>query len=94
MEPTDQPAKAGHNNEIGERLDSLIQRIERLEEEKKGLADDIRDIYTEAKANGFDVKVMRQIVKIRRQDINQIREFNQLLELYAHAIGMVDPLGT
>lgn len=79
-------AKAG--GVAGERLKSFIERIERLEEEKKALADDIRDVYAEAKANGFAVKVMRQIVKIRKMDKDDLDEQEALLETYMRALGM------
>ena len=79
-------AKAG--GVAGERLKSFIERIERLEEEKKALADDIRDVYAEAKANGFEVKVMRQIVKIRKMDKDDLDEQEALLETYMRALGM------
>ena len=72
----------------GERLKSFIERIERLEEEKKALADDIRDVYAEAKGNGFEVKVMRQIVKIRKMDKADLDEQEALLETYMRALGM------
>ncbi|HXS39340.1 MAG TPA: DUF2312 domain-containing protein [Stellaceae bacterium] len=72
----------------GERLKSFIERVERLEEEKKALADDIRDVYAEAKANGFEVKIMRQIVKIRKMDKADLDEQEALLETYMRALGM------
>jgi uncharacterized protein (UPF0335 family) len=72
----------------GERLKSFIERIERLEEEKKALADDIRDVYAEAKGNGFEVKIMRQIVKIRKMDKADLDEQEALLETYLRALGM------
>ena len=72
----------------GERLKSFIERIERLEEEKKALADDIRDVYAEAKGTGFDVKVMRQIVKIRKMDKDDLDEQEALLDTYMRALGM------
>lgn len=72
----------------GERLQSFIQRIERLEEEKKGIADDIKDIYAEAKGTGFDVKVVRQIVRRRRMDREMRREHDDLLDVYEQALGM------
>jgi uncharacterized protein (UPF0335 family) len=72
----------------GERLKSFIERIERLEEEKKALADDIRDVYAEAKGNGFEAKVMRQIVKIRKMDKADLEEQEALLETYMRALGM------
>ncbi len=72
----------------GDHLKSFIERIERLEEEKKALAEDIRDVYSEAKANGFDVKVMRQIVKIRKMDKDELDEQEALLDTYLLALGM------
>jgi uncharacterized protein (UPF0335 family) len=79
-------AKAG--GVAGDHLKSFIERIERLEEEKKALGDDIRDVYSEAKANGFEVKVMRQIVKIRKMDKDELDEQEALLETYMRALGM------
>lgn len=70
-------------------LKAFIERIERLEEEKKAIADDIRDVYAEAKANGFDVKAMRAIVRLRRQDPQQRKEEAAILETYMHALGML-----
>ncbi len=72
----------------GDHLKSFIERIERLEEEKKALAEDIRDVYSEAKGTGFDVKVMRQIVKIRKMDKDDLDEQEALLETYLLALGM------
>ncbi|MBV6657650.1 MAG: DUF2312 domain-containing protein [Devosiaceae bacterium] len=68
-------------------LRSLIERIERLEEEKKAIADDIKDVYGEAKANGFDTKVLRQVVRIRKQDQAERQEQEALLDLYLGALG-------
>ncbi|MBO6676432.1 MAG: DUF2312 domain-containing protein [Rhizobiales bacterium] len=68
-------------------LRSLIERIERLEEEKKAIADDIKDVYGEAKANGFDTKVLRQVVRIRKQDQAERQEQEALLDLYLAALG-------
>jgi uncharacterized protein (UPF0335 family) len=79
-------AKAG--GVAAEHLRSFIERIERLEEEKKALTDDIRDVYSEAKASGFEVKVMRQIVKIRKMDKDELDEQEALLETYMRALGM------
>ncbi len=70
-------------------LRSYIERIERLEEEKKALADDIKDIYGEAKSTGFDVKIIRQIVRLRKLDENDRQEQEALLDLYTHALGMI-----
>lgn len=78
-----------------DRLKSLVERIERLEEEKKGLAADIADIYKEAKSAGFDVKVIRELIKIRKEDAADIEEREMLLETYKRALGMLadTPLG-
>lgn len=73
----------------GDRLKQLIERIERLEEEKAGIADDIRDVYAEAKSAGFETKIMRQIVKLRKMDNQKRQETEELLELYKSAIGLV-----
>ena len=72
----------------GERLNSYIGRIERLEEEKKALSDDIREIYSEAKGTGFDVKVLRQIIRLRKMDETDRNEMEQVLEVYKRALGM------
>jgi uncharacterized protein (UPF0335 family) len=69
-------------------LRAFIERIERLEEEKRALADDIKEVYGEAKANGFDVKVMRKIVSLRKQDRDQRMEEETILDLYLAALGM------
>lgn len=72
----------------GGQLKSVIERIERLEEEKAALTADIRDIYAEAKANGFDTKVLRQVLKLRKMDQNERAEQEELLDVYLHALGM------
>ena len=72
----------------GERLRSFIDRIERLEEEKAALAADIREVYAEAKGNGFDTKVMRQVLKLRKMDKDDRQEQEHLLDLYLRALGM------
>lgn len=71
-----------------ERLRSIIERIERLEEEKANLTSDIRDVYAEAKGSGFDTKVLRQIVRLRKMDQSDRAEQEELLELYKHALKM------
>lgn len=71
-----------------DQLRALVERIERLEEEKKALNDDIKDIFAEAKGNGYDVKVLRQIIRLRKQDSNEREEMEALLDLYLHALGM------
>jgi len=72
-----------------EQLRAFIERIERLEEEKKAIADDIRDVYAEAKGNGFDVKALRTIVRMRKMDTDERREQQEVLETYLHALGML-----
>ena len=72
----------------GQRLKSYLDRIERLEEEKSGIADDIKDIYADAKGTGFDVKTMRKLVRLRKMDAEKRREESELLELYKSAVGM------
>ena len=71
-----------------DRLRSLIERVERLEEERKALASDIKDIFAEAKGAGFDVKVMRQIIRIRAQEPAEVEEQENLLDVYRRALGM------
>ncbi|MEM7069550.1 MAG: DUF2312 domain-containing protein [Pseudomonadota bacterium] len=72
-----------------EQLRTVVERIERLEEEKKAIADDIRDIYAEAKANGFDTKVLRQVVRLRKQDLTERQEQDAIRDLYLQALGML-----
>ena len=76
-----EPVDASH-------LRAFVERIERLEEEKKALADDIKDVYAEAKGNGFDVKIMRKIISIRKQDRDKRREEEEILDLYLAALGI------
>ncbi|MEV4935669.1 MULTISPECIES: DUF2312 domain-containing protein [unclassified Sphingobium] len=75
-------------NVAAEQLRLFIERIERLEEEKKGIADDIKDVYLEAKANGYDVKTMRSIVRLRKMERNARMEAEALLETYKSALGI------
>lgn len=76
------------DNISAERLRSLIERIERLEEERKALSSDIKDIYAEAKSAGFDPKVMRAIIRIRKQEPVEVEEQETLLDVYRRALGM------
>ncbi len=71
-----------------DRLRLLIERVERLEEEKKGIADDIRDTYAEAKAVGYDAKIMRQIVRLRKMNADDRSEMEMLLDTYKAALGL------
>jgi uncharacterized protein (UPF0335 family) len=70
-----------------QRLKSFIERIERLEDEKKALGADIKEIYSEAKSGGFDVKIMRQVVRIRKMDKSERQEQEALLQVYLDAVG-------
>lgn len=87
---TDQAAGIGHNSDKGisaQRLKSFIERIERLEEEKKNLATDIKEVYAEAKSGGFDTKIMRQVVRMRKIDKADRQEQEALLAIYLDAVG-------
>ena len=87
----------GHNSEAEssvtkfskDQLRSVIERIERLEEEKKTISDDVRDVYVEAKGNGYDVKALRTIVRMRKQDAGERAEQEMVLETYMQALGMI-----
>jgi uncharacterized protein (UPF0335 family) len=72
-----------------DQLKAFVERIERLEEEKKTISDDIRDVYAEAKGNGYDVKALRAIVRLRKQDKDERAEYETILETYMHALGMI-----
>lgn len=73
-----------------DQLRTIIARIERLEEEKAALTADLREVYAEAKGNGFDVKALKAVVRIRKQDENKRREEEAVLATYLHALGMAD----
>jgi len=72
-----------------DQLRSIVERIEKLEEEKQAIADDIKEVYAEAKANGYDTKVLRQVVRLRKQDSAERLEHEAILDLYLQALGMV-----
>lgn len=78
----------GHNAETDDRLRLLVERIEALEEEKKGVADDIKDVYLEAKSVGYDAKIMRMIVRLRKMKPDDRREMEEILDLYKRALGL------
>ncbi len=84
--------KADDDPEVGgiavDRLRSIIERVERLEEERKALGNDIKDIFSEAKSAGFDVKVIRTIIRIRKQEPADVEEQESLLDVYRRALGM------
>ena len=71
-----------------DQLKAIVERIERLEEEKKTISDDIRDVYAEAKGNGYDVKALRAVVRLRKQDANERAEQETILDTYMQALGM------
>ena len=81
----DQPARRFAKDQ----LKAFVERVERLEEEKRAIADDIRDVYGEAKVNGFDIKALRTVVRLRKQDVNERREQEAILETYLQALGML-----
>ena len=73
---------------VNDRLRLLIERVERLEEEKRGIADDVKDVYAEAKAVGYDAKIMKEIVRLRKMKPDDRKERNAILQLYAAELGM------
>ena len=75
----------------GDRLKSFIERIERLEEERRALGADIKEVYAEAKGTGFDNKIMRQVIRLRRMDKDDLDEQESLLDVYKRALGMLPP---
>ena len=83
----DQPAAA--HRFAKDQLKAFVERVERLEEEKKAIADDIRDVFGEAKVNGYDVKALRTVIRLRKQDVNERKEHEAILETYLHALGML-----
>ena len=79
----------GHNVVAKDQIRAIIERVERMEEEKKTISDDIRDVYAEAKGHGLDVKALRTIVRMRKQDANERAEQEAILDLYLNAMGML-----
>ena len=75
-----------------EQLRQYIERVERLEEEKKSIAEDVKEVFAEAKGNGFDVKIMKEIIRIRKKSENEIEEEEFLLDTYKRALGMLPEL--
>src|SRR5580700_6582023 len=73
----------------GDRLKSFVERIERLEEERRALGNDLKEVYAEAKGNGFDTKIMRQVIRLRRMDKDDLDEQESLLDIYKRALGML-----
>lgn len=79
----------GHNSTAAsEQLRLFIERVERLEEEKKGIAEDVKDVFSEAKGMGFDTKIMREIIRLRKLKPDDLRERNALIQTYAEALGL------
>ena len=76
------------NGIAGDQLRAFVERIEKLEEEKKVIADDIKDVYAEAKGTGFDVKILRKIIALRKKQPHEREEEDAILDLYMHALGM------
>lgn len=74
-----------------DQLRAFVERIERLEEEKKVISDDIKDVYAEAKGNGYDVKILRKVVSLRKKQPHEREEEEAVLDLYMHALGMAAP---
>ncbi|MEM6381120.1 MAG: DUF2312 domain-containing protein [Pseudomonadota bacterium] len=87
-EPKPQPETVNRGGVAGGKIRAFVERIERLEDEKKGIAEDIKDVYAEAKSDGFDTKVLRKLVGIRKQDPAERQEEESLLDIYMHALGM------
>jgi uncharacterized protein (UPF0335 family) len=81
------PTKDGSAAVSAEQLRNFVDRIERLEQDKAGIADDIKDTYAEAKALGYDVKILRKVIALRKRKPNERREEEELLEIYLHALG-------
>ena len=82
----------GHNSKTTfaqGQLRQLVERIERLEEEKKSIAGDIKEVYAEAKANGFDTKILRKVIRLRKMDQNERQEEEALTDVYLSALGML-----
>jgi uncharacterized protein (UPF0335 family) len=73
----------------GDRLKSFVERIERLEEERRALGNDLKEVYAEAKGNGFDTKIMRQVIRLRRLDKDDLDEQETLIDVYKRALGML-----
>lgn len=86
----------GHNSNFAkDQLKAFVERLERLHDERKSLAEDIKDVFAEAKGNGFDVKALRKIIALRKQDADERREHEAIVDLYMQALGMLAdlPLG-
>lgn len=82
-------ARMGHNSIAADQLRSIVERVERLEEEKAGIACDIKDVFAEAKGNGYDVKTLRMVIRLRKISANDREEQDHLLDTYKQALGMI-----
>jgi uncharacterized protein (UPF0335 family) len=91
MEPQTSTATSVIGQTAKDQLRSFVERIERLEEEKKALQSDIKDLFAEAKATGFDTKALRTVIKLRKQDATERRDQEAVLATYMHALGMLEP---
>lgn len=89
LPPVTTPPAQGVEGVAAAELRQYIERVERLEEEKQTIADDIKEVYAEIKGRGYDAKIVRDIVRIRRMDANERKEMEAILELYMNALGMV-----
>ena len=85
----DKPKEGTSTRFTKEQLKAIVERIEHLEEEKKAISDDIRDVYAEAKGNGYDVTALRMVIRLRKQDKDERAEQEAILETYLHALGMI-----
>lgn len=85
----DKPKDGASTRFAKDQLKSIIERIEHLEEEKKAISSDIRDVYAEAKGNGYDVAALRTVIRLRKQDKHERAEHEALVETYLHALGMI-----
>lgn len=79
----------GDNSVDAPRLRAFIERVEQLEEEKRAIAGDIKDVYVEAKGVGFDAKIMRKVIQIRRQNVDKRRAYEEILDVYLSALGLL-----
>ncbi|MBG6211703.1 uncharacterized protein (UPF0335 family) [Labrenzia sp. EL_126] len=89
--PTQSTVRADPGGIAADQLRAFVERVERLEEEKKCIADDIKEVYAEAKGNGYDVKILRKVVSLRKKQPHEREEEEAVLDLYMHALGMAGP---
>jgi len=86
-------AKLKTGNFAADQLRQLVARVERLEEEKKAIGDDVKEVYAEAKGHGFDTKILRQVIRLRKMDKADLAEQNELIDLYMGALGLNHAIG-